>query len=273
MARVSKLFALSLKRRHKAKAPIPQLPDAIEAIRARAMQGYVAEQVRWGDILLKSIYLPPDPARARQWYEIAASAGYAPALNMLGRCHHFGWGCSIDHVAAAKYYGQAAELGDLWGNYNLAIMVMRGIGMKADLPRALALFRSGAERGHAKSMNLLARFIEEGWHTPRDPVLAFDWYRRSAEGGDYRGQHNYATALCALGREDEAYDWWDKAVIEATSDILLAMQRQLRPMQSPRREALLAQVELRLEQLGVTAPQQEGAIDRSDRFIGPVNPV
>lgn len=245
------LLSVSRRRRLRREPPA-KLPEMIEAIRARAQQGYVAEQVRWGDILLESIYLPPDPARARQWYEIAASAGYAPALNMLGRCHHFGWGGPVDYSAAADAYGKAAELGDLWGNYNLAIMVMRGIGMEADLPRALALFRNSAERGHAKSMNLLARFIEEGWHTPSDPTLAFDWYRRSAEGGDYRGQHNYATALCALGREDEAYDWWEKAVVDATSDILLAMQRQLQPLRSARRDALLGQAAHRLVQLGVT---------------------
>ncbi|NVN44114.1 sel1 repeat family protein [Asaia siamensis] len=252
VTRILRLLPSSPKRRRRRPEPAPELPEMIREIRDRAQQGHVAEQVRWGDILLKSIYMPPDPARARQWYEIAASAGYAPALNMLGRCLHFGWGGAVDHAAAAEAYEKAARLGDLWGNYNLAIMVMRGIGMKPDLPRALALFRGGAERGHAKSMNLLARFIEEGWRTPRDPALALDWYRRSAEGGDYRGQHNYATALCAMGREEEAFDWWDRAVVDATSDILLAMQRQIQPMKAERGDALMIQVAHRLQELGIS---------------------
>ncbi len=253
IAQILKLLSFSAQERRKIRRPVPELPDKINAIHIRAMQGHVADQVLWGDILLKSIYLPPDPERARRWYEIAAAAGYAPAHNMVGRCCHFGWGGAVDLDAAARAYARAAALGDLWGNYNLAIMTMRGIGMKVDLPRALALFRSGAERGHAKSMNLLARFIEEGWHTPRNPKLALDWYRRSAEGGDYRGQHNYATALCAMGREEEAYDWWDKAVIDATSDILLAMQRQLATHQTGRAVTILDRVAARLRDLGLSS--------------------
>lgn len=251
LSRFLSLLPRRSKRRLRGRGSIPDLPEAIEQIRIRALQGHVSEQVRWGDILLKSIYLPPDPVRARQWYDIASAVGYAPALNMLGRCHHFGWGGPVNYDEAAKHYAKAAELGDLWGNYNLAIMTMRGIGMEVDLPRALVLFRNGAERGHAKSMNLLARFIEEGWHTPRDPALALDWYRRSAEGGDYRGQHNFATALFAMGRQDEAFDWWEKAVIEATSDILLAMQRHMQPLSGPRADRLLGQISRRLEELGV----------------------
>lgn len=227
------------------------LPDFIDEIRIRAAQGHVPEQVRWGDILLDSIYVPPNPQQARKWYEIAASAGYAPAHNMLGRCHHFGWGYGVDLPAAAVSYETAARLGDLWGCYNLGIMTMRGIGMPADLRRALALFRSAAERGHAKSMNLVARFTEEGWHTERNPAAAITWYRRSAEGGDYRGQHNYASALLAMGKRAEALHWWRRAVGEATSDVLLAMERSLHALGPDGDAALLSQVRDRLDALGI----------------------
>lgn len=242
------------RRRRSDRETPPTLPDVIEAIRTRAAQGHVAEQVRWGDILLDSIYVPRDPAQARQWYEIAASADYAPAHNMLGRCHHFGWGGPPDLPAAAASYKKAADLGDLWGCYNLGIMTMRGIGMPADLRRALELFRSAAERGHAKSMNLVARFTEEGWHTERDPAMALQWYRRSAEGGDYRGQHNYATALLAMGDRAQALEWWWRAVGDATSDVLLAMARTLHTLGPDGDPALLQQVHDRLDTLGIPHP-------------------
>ncbi|MBB2169521.1 sel1 repeat family protein [Gluconacetobacter aggeris] len=229
----------------------PPLPDFIDEIRIRAAQGHVSEQVCWGDILLDSIYVPPNPQQARKWYEIAASAGYAPAHNMLGRCHHFGWGCPADLPAAAASYEMAARLGDLWGCYNLGIMTMRGLGMPVDLRRALALFRSAAERGHAKSMNLVARFTEEGWHTERNPATALAWYRRSAEGGDYRGQHNYASALLAMGKHAEALDWWRRAVGDATSDVLLAMERTLHALGPHGDTALSNRVHDRLDTLGI----------------------
>lgn len=72
--------------------------------------------------------------------------------------------------------------------------------MPQNLKQALLLFQTAAQNGHAKSMNILARFLEEGWEIPQDRQAALAWYKRSAEGGDYRGQHNYATALAEAGK-------------------------------------------------------------------------
>lgn len=236
------------KARQPRSAPDP-LPPHIAEIRQRALLGHVLDQVRWGDILLSDQFGPRDPEGAYRWFEIAANAGFAPALNMLGRCHHFGWACTQDFGVAARYYREATARGDLWGCYNLGILTMRGLGMAADQAAALALFRQAAAGGHAKSMNLVGRFTEEGWHTPRDPIAALDWYRRSAEGGDYRGQHNYATALLALGQREAALDWWRKAAPEATTDILLAMARRLEELGTEGDTALLTQARERLKRL------------------------
>ena len=46
-----------------------------------------------------------------------------------------------------------------------------------------------------------------------DPTL--DWYRRSAEGGYFRGAFNYATLLAETGRKDEAETWFDRAIATA----------------------------------------------------------
>ncbi|WP_236646534.1 tetratricopeptide repeat protein [Aristophania vespae] len=135
-----------------------------------------------GKILLNSTYLKPDHEQARSWFLIAAQAQYGPAYNMLGRCSHFGWGCDRELSQAVSYYQKAAQLGDLWGCYNLGIMTLRGLGIQANRADAYLLFRKAALQGHAKSMNLLARFIEEGWETPRNPQAALEWYKRSAEG-------------------------------------------------------------------------------------------
>lgn len=228
------------------------LPQAIAVIRQRALEGHVLDQVKWGDILLDGSYVPRDPLKARQWFDIAAKAGYGPAHNMLGRCHQFGWGCTRDLSEAVRNYEVAASLGDLWGTYNLGIMTMRGLGVPVDRPCALSLFRKAAEQGHAKSMNLVARFTEEGWHTPRDPLLARAWYRRSAEGGDYRGQHNYATLLLAENRREEALEWWRRAVVDATSDILLAMHRTLSALGRDGDTPLLADIEKRLTAMNIS---------------------
>lgn len=230
----------------KSPSALRALPDFIENIRVRALQGHVLEQVQWGQVLLNSIYVPQNPVQARQWFKIAADAGFGPAHNMYGRCYHFGWGCEADLVRAADCYACAAELGDAWGRYNLGIASMRGLGVPRDLARAFELFKKGAEAGHAKSMNLLARFTEEGWETPRNAEMARVWYRRSAETGDYRGQHNYATLLAEAGHLDEALQWWRRAVVDATSDILLAMRARLLAFGERADRPLLEKVEARL---------------------------
>lgn len=223
-----------------------RLPVRIAAIYARARCGHVLEQVQWGQILLDSVYVPRRPDLAFRWFSGAAQAGFGPGFNMLGRCFQFGWGCKVDALRAAAHYEQAAVHGDVWGCYNLAILTLRGIGVTKDLARALSLFRAGAEAGHAKSMNLYARFLEEGWETKPDREQAEIWYRRSAQAGDYRGQHNFATLLSDRQEIRQALVWWRKAVNDASSDILLAMHARLTVLGVQGDPVLLASVAQRL---------------------------
>ena len=65
-------------------------------------------------------------------------------------------------------------------------------------------------------MNLLGRCCEEGWGTARDMAAAADWYRRSAEGGYFRGQYNWASVLLKAGRDEEAAHWFECAVAGGT---------------------------------------------------------
>lgn len=226
---MSRSFLSRLFSRKRRKAPTPPiiLPESVQAIYERACRGHHLDQVLWGKALLKSSFVPPDHEQALIWFTMAANAGYGPASNMLGRCHHFGWGVPKSFEQAAIYYAQAAEQNDEWGRYNLGILTLRGLGMPQNLPRAFSLFAKAAQNGHAKSMNILARFYEEGWTVPPDHERARALYRASAEGGDYRGCHNHATVLTQKGAWQEALHWWTQAQPHATSDILLAMERSL----------------------------------------------
>ena len=92
------------------------------------------------------------------------------ARNMLGRCHEHGWGCAADASVAARHYRVAAEAGLDWAMYNYANLLATGRGVIEDQPQALSLYRRAAELGHAKSMNLLGRYLEEGRVCPADPA-------------------------------------------------------------------------------------------------------
>ena len=106
----------------------------------------------------------------------------------------------------------AAEQGLDWAMYNLANLFAIGRGVTQNQAQALALYRQAAALGHAKSMNLLGRYLEEGLVVPANPAAALEWYRRSAEAGDFRGQFSYAAVLITQQRWDEARHWLTQAL-------------------------------------------------------------
>lgn len=205
-------------------------------LRRQAERGHVAAQLVLGQALLDS----GDAVQAARWFAIADAAGFAPAANMLGRCHEKGWGVPADPGQAAACYRRAAASGDPWGCYNLANQYLRGRGVERDRLESWRLFLQAARQGHGKSMNLVARFLDEGWDRPRDRQAALLWYRRSAEAGDYRGQHNLATALAEQGALDEALSWWARALQAATQDVREAMDRALSGIDHREARRLLA---------------------------------
>ncbi len=214
----------------------PLVLSRTASLRRQAERGHVAAQLVFGQALLDSA----DPVQAARWFAIADTAGFAPAANMLGRCHEKGWGVPADPRQAASCYRRAAAAGDPWGCYNLANLYLRGRGVERDRLESWRLFLQAAGQGHAKSMNLVARFLDEGWDRARDRRAALLWYRRAAEAGDYRGQHNLATALAEQGALDEALSWWGRALPAATPDVREAMEQALRGIDHNEARRLLA---------------------------------
>src|SRR6185437_2894783 len=82
-------------------------------------------------------------------------------------------------------------------------------------------------KGHARAMNQAGRCHEEGSGTPRDLAAAADWYRKSAEGGYFRGQYNHAAMLAARVRVEEAAGWYGKAAEGGTLEIRRRIGREL----------------------------------------------
>jgi TPR repeat protein len=200
---------------------------------AAAKYGLVEAQTALGQILLDGRGISQDRSAAAKWFRIAAEAGYPPAINMFGRCCELGWGVPVDLRRAAGHYGRAAEAGLDWGQYNFANMLLRGRGIARDRKKALALYRRAADQGHCKSINMVGRFIEEGWEAPANPVLAAKWYRRAAEAGDFRGQYNLASVLALGGDIAQAEAWLRRAMESATSDFLALMSSRLASSAEP----------------------------------------
>jgi len=222
---------------------------AAQAILLAAKAGVLDAQAMLGQILLDGQGIEQDRPLALRWFEIAAKGGHLMARNMLGRCFEHGWGCAADATVAAGHYRQAAQAGLDWGLYNYANLLATGRGVVQDHGLALACYRRAAGLGHAKSMNLLGRYLEEGRNCPVDLVAACEWYRLSAEGGDFRGQFSYAAVLAELGQIEQAVAWLRKALAGGNLNFLRVARKTLLDAAHPEIRALALDYHQRAAQL------------------------
>ncbi|HEY4366779.1 MAG TPA: tetratricopeptide repeat protein [Steroidobacteraceae bacterium] len=180
---------------------------AAELLRAGAHAGLPEAQALYGQILLDGRGVDTSPVEAFHWFRQAASSGHLMAINMVGRCYEKGWGVAADRDAATRCYQIAAEDGLDWGMYNYAGALGLGAGVPKDDAAALAWFQKAAALGHAKSINFVGSFFEEGRCVPQDMNKAAECYRDAAERGDFRGQFNHARMLAQAGQVRDALVW------------------------------------------------------------------
>ncbi|MBB4863459.1 TPR repeat protein [Pseudomonas nitritireducens] len=202
-------------------------------ILAGAREGDLEAQALLGQILLDGHGIEQDVPLAVTWFSLAADRGHAMARNMLGRCLEHGWGCARDEAAAARQYELAARQKLDWAMYNLANLLSTGRGVARDDARALELYQSAAALGHAKSMNLVGRFHEEGLVAPQNLESAHQWYRRSAEAGDFRGQFSHASVLAERGDLPAARIWLERALQGGNLNFLRVARQQLAASMPP----------------------------------------
>ncbi len=217
--------------------------DATRWIESAAQAGMAPAQIVWGQLLLDGHRVARDAEAAFGWFKKAAAQGDVEARNMVGRCYEQGWGVAVDFKRATELFEIAAQSGHVWGQVNLAQMLMRA-GDAADRPRCFELFKAAAEGGtekvNLKAMNSLARFLEEGWAGTRDLAGAAFWYMKAAKLGDHWAQYNLATILFRQGDHDAAHKLIRKAI--AISDN--GFRRRIAPLLLERPEPGLCQLGL-----------------------------
>ena len=163
-------------------------------------------------------------AEAHDWYQKAADMGddedKGEALNHIGILYSNGLLGKEDAVTAARYYEQAANLGEAWGAYNLAGCYLNGNGVPHNEENAFAYYQQAAEAELADGMNELAGCYANGIGTRQDDEKALFWYQKAAEKGNvftmlktgdyYLRDNGYAA---------EARGWFEK-VTEVADDEL-----------------------------------------------------
>src|SRR6201991_1611131 len=211
--------------------------DPIESARwiyAAATYGHLDAQLHWAQMLLDGIGTERDPEAAFRWFGVAAHSKRADAVNMLGRCHELGWGTPVDFGKAAEHYREAAAKASDWARFNLGCLLLEGKGVARDTDEAFRLFMSGVEQGHVKSLNMVGRCYENGWGCAQNLAEAIQWFRRSAEAGDFRGQYSYAQVLIEHGMVDDALPLLRVAIDQSHVELCREMAKVLSEHPEPR---------------------------------------
>jgi len=122
------------------------------------------------------------------------------------------------HTSALTHYRKAAEKHHRVAQFNLAVMLIEGIGTRPRPGEGVAWLRRSAQSGFAQAQYALAELYDRGEHVPRSPATATAWYRAAAEQGSRDAQVGLATQYF-LGRgapqdHAEAARWYELAAAQ-----------------------------------------------------------
>jgi TPR repeat protein len=102
-----------------------------------------------------------------------------------------GLGVPADLAKALGWYRKAADHGNPEAQFQLGLMSIRGQGVKADPAQGLGWIRKAAEQGYTPAQNRLGNAYEDAEiGVQPNLVLASDWYAKAAAQGSPFGQAN-----------------------------------------------------------------------------------
>jgi len=119
---------------------------------------------------------------AAQWYEKAAQQGLAVAEYRLGSLYEKGHGVGKDMQRAKDLYQRAAEKGNTRAMHNLGVLAAEG--GKPNYTSAALWFGKAAEYGIRDSQYNLAVLLARGLGLPKDLVKSYTWFAIVAAAGD-----------------------------------------------------------------------------------------
>ncbi|KAJ3590927.1 hypothetical protein NHX12_008875 [Muraenolepis orangiensis] len=157
---------------HQGDQGLPADPDLAYAYYANIAKQTSLDRLRPspGQTFVEAIYLNNEEALQQQtsenhhifqWLKLQAHQG--AANQRMGRMLFWGQqGVSADVQKAARHYERGAvRLQDPVSMYDFAIVLMQGLGVKKDVPRAVAFLKKAKHQGHVPATSALAWYYEQ----------------------------------------------------------------------------------------------------------------
>lgn len=138
---------------------------------------------------------PPDLKAAIGLYLAGSTKGSGPAKNRLGVLHIQGRGVLQDFAEGAKLICEAAETGDVNGQFNCGSLLQQGRGVAKNDAKAVKWFKAAAAQGHLAAKNQYANALIEGKFIERDVKQAVRLFQQTAATGNPVGMYSLAQAF------------------------------------------------------------------------------
>ena len=154
-----------------------------------------------------------------------AADGDAIAQRSLGRFYAFGPASRRDVPRAITLFKTAADRGDPRSMIELAVIYRDGVGVPKDFALATQWYRAAAEQGDAEGMFQLAQSYRYARGIPQDYAAAMHWFRAAAEKG-HAGSMTYVGELYfkadGVGRDyNEAAQWFRRGADAGSAEGML----------------------------------------------------
>lgn len=182
---------------------------SIDQLREQANGGDGTAQLKLAYRFRDGDGVKKDYAEAMRWAHRAADAGNAPAMDFVGWIFFTGLGVK-ENASIAFGYFKAAAAKSPQGAYNLGQCYFAAQGIEQDIPKALAAWKSAAERGHGRAASTAAMAYLSGEGVPLDATEARRLAERAAELNDPNGLVVLGEIQFQAGEIDAAKATWTK---------------------------------------------------------------
>lgn len=191
VSETSKKTALESIKRRAGQAPPP---SSTYVLRASAEKGDIDAMYRMAARLKNGDGVDKDEAKAFEYFQKAFDGGLKQAAFDLGQCYKEGIGTKMDLTKAVEMFKIGVKNGDVQSMLQLGLCHFYGIGVPRNEIEACKLFKQASDEkyqfGDAESM--YGTCLEEGKGCKADMQKALEMYRRACDHGSPQGMFNYA---------------------------------------------------------------------------------
>lgn len=160
----------------------------LSIIETLANTGDASAQCTMGQLYVDgapALGMPKDLAKARTWFERAASNGDSDAAWAIAAMLVNKTGATPAEVKQAiPWLEKASKAGNLPALVNYGMRLATGNGMDADPTRGVSMLQSAMAKGSSQARVAMASLYETGGGVKKDLKKAFDLYTQAAESGD-----------------------------------------------------------------------------------------